>query len=144
MYHAELMTCVKKQKAPSDESAYRVSSLHNYLRKLYKFHMTVYPVSQYYRCWKSSRINSWCQYWKMRGVCKNLEASDHIIISMWIHYNSPYLAVSSHSLQYKSEFCHSYSMQYLRHDSCLFHFFLVKKLKSPPYLTFGEIWVQTC
>lgn len=58
MHRAELMTCVRKQKAPS-ESAYRVSSLYNYLIKLYKLYMTLFPGSQYYWCWKSSRrINS--------------------------------------------------------------------------------------
>lgn len=65
---------------------------------------------------------------------KNLEASDHIIIFMWIHYNSPYLAVFPHILHYNSVFCHSYSMQYLRQIHVRF---LVKKLKKP---TLSDFW----
>lgn len=42
----------------------------------------------------------------------------------------------SHSLQYKNVFYHSYSMWYLR-QICLFHFFLVKKLKKP---TLSNFW----
>lgn len=34
--------------------------------------------------------------WEVPG--KNLEASDHIIISMWIHYNSPYLPSFFHTV----------------------------------------------